>query len=194
MVIHHGAATNVKELMKEQNFAILDAQYIQSSKHHKCICKLYILAKDGYTDLELEFQPCKPFKELERTYQRSFRFWQHHIHKLTYEPSHKYAPHCNTVLAKINTFIVYNSIDCIFYHGGIIEKELCYKLSIPCHNIEQLMAIKREHSYNPQTEVNSYYHQCKLRLFLIYCSTSFIKCIYFAVKYSFLCLFPGSQP
>ena len=96
-------------LMKEQNFAILDVEYIQSSKHHKCIRKLYILAKDGYTDMELEFRPCKPLKELEKAYQRSFT--QNHIHKQSYKPSHKYAPKCRNVLEIINTFIVYNSTD-----------------------------------------------------------------------------------
>ena len=46
--------------IKNKNVAILDIEYIQSSKIHKCTRKLYILAKNGYTDMELEFKPCKP--------------------------------------------------------------------------------------------------------------------------------------
>ena len=56
--------------IKNKNFVILDIEYIQSSKIHKCTRKLYILAKDGYTDMELEFKPCKPLNELPKFYQR----------------------------------------------------------------------------------------------------------------------------
>ena len=79
-------------VMKEKNIAILDVEFIQSSKYHKCVRKFYILAKDGYTDMELDFRPCKPLNELSKAHQRSFRFCQHHIHKLSYYPSQKYAP------------------------------------------------------------------------------------------------------
>ena len=60
--------------IKDKNFAILDIEYIQASKSHQCIRKLYILAKDGYTEMELDFKPCKPLHELTKFYQRSFRF------------------------------------------------------------------------------------------------------------------------
>ena len=59
--------------IKDKNFAILDVEFIQTSKIHKCIRKLYILAKDGYTDMELDFKPCKPLYELSKFYQRSFQ-------------------------------------------------------------------------------------------------------------------------
>ena len=81
--------------IKNKNFAILDIEYIQASKIHKCTRKLYILAKDGYTDMELEFKPCKPLNELSKFYQRSFRFCENPIHKLPYYPPHKYAPRCS---------------------------------------------------------------------------------------------------
>ena len=81
------------------------------------------------------------------------------IHKLPYYPSHKYAPRCIKVLEKINTFIVYNNIDVIFYKGGDIEKQLCQKLCIPCYNLECLPDLEKVESHDPQTEVNGYYKQ-----------------------------------
>ena len=118
-------ARRVVELMKEKNWALMDIEYIRTSQTHRCIRKLYIIAKDGYTDMELDFYPCKPYKDLEKRYQRSFRFCRAHIHKLTYNPKHAYAPACNAVLSKINTFLVYNSIDIILYKGGMIDNDLC---------------------------------------------------------------------
>ena len=146
-------------LMKEKNWGLMDVEYIRTSKEHCCIRKLYILAKDGYTDIELDFYPCKPYKELEKCYQRSFRFCRTHIHKLAYNPTHKYASSCHTALAKVNTFLVYNSIDFILYKGGVIEKELCDELSIPCYNIECFAELSKVQSHDPQTEVNNYYNQ-----------------------------------
>ena len=37
------------DLMIAQNFAILDIEYIQTRKNHKCIRKIHILAKNGFT-------------------------------------------------------------------------------------------------------------------------------------------------
>ena len=145
--------------IKNKNFAILDIEYLQSSKIHKCFLKSYILAKDGDTNMELEFKPCKPLNELPKFYQRSFRFCEAHIHKLPYYPSHKYAPRCSKVLEKINAFIVYNSIDCILYKGGVIEQQLCQKLCIPSYNLEYLPNLGKVESHDPQTEVNRYYRQ-----------------------------------
>ena len=150
---------HIKKLMKEKNFAIMDVEYIQTSETHRCIRKMYILGKDGYTDLELNFQPCKPYKDLEKFHQRSFRFCRSHIHKLEYNPTEKYAPPCNTVLTKINTFIVYNDIDFILYKGGTIERDLCIELCIPTYNIECLPELEKVQSHDPQTEVNLYYNQ-----------------------------------
>ena len=145
--------------IKDKNFAILDIEYIQASKSHQCIRKLYILAKDGYTEMELDFKPCKPLHELTKFYQRSFRFCENYIHKLQYYPSDPYAPRCSKVLEKINEFIIYNSIDCIMYKGGTIEKQLCQKLCIPCYNLEYLSDLRKVESHNPQTEVLGYYGQ-----------------------------------
>ena len=148
-----------QQMTKEKNWAIMDIEYIRTSKSHRCVRKLYILGKDGYTDLELDVYPCVRYKDLEKWYQRTFRFCRNHIHKLEYDPIHKYAPTCKTVLAKINAFIVYNSIDLILYKGGTIEKELCSKLCIPCYNIERFPELEKVQSHDPQTEVNGYYNQ-----------------------------------
>ena len=144
--------------MKEKNFAIMDIEYIRTSEMHRCIRKLYILGKDGYTDWELEFYPCKRYERLEKQYQRTFRFCQNHIHKLEYDPE-RYAPSCRTALVKVNEFIVYNSIDFILYKGGAIEKDLCSELCIPSCNMECLPDMVKVQSHDPKTEVNLYYNQ-----------------------------------
>ena len=109
--------------------------------------------------MELDFKPCKPLYELPKFYQRSFRFCENHIHKLSYYPSHKYAPRCSKVLEKINTFIVYNNIDVILFKGGTIERRLCQELGIPSYNLECLSDLGKVESHDPQTEVNGYYRQ-----------------------------------
>ena len=143
--------------MNEENWAIMDVEYIQTSKTHQCVRKLYILAKDGFTDLELEFYPCIQYKDLDEQYRRAFNFCKSRIHKLEYNPNHQYAPACNTVVAKLNTFVVYNGIDFILYKGGTIEKDLCSELYIQSYNIENFSEIKKIQSHDPQTEVNYYY-------------------------------------
>jgi len=150
---------HVAEMMMvgEKNWAIMDVEYIRTSKTHRCIRKLYILAKDGFTDLELDFYPCARYKDLDKRYQRSFRFCKAHIHKLSYEPNPRYAPPCNTVLAKLNAFIVYNDIDFILYKGGRIEKDLCEELDIPSYNIECFGEMGKTQSHDSKTEVNYYY-------------------------------------
>ena len=124
-----------KQRLNEKNWALLDIEYIQCTHTHKCIRKLYILAKDGYTDLKLEFFPCKPFPTLERRYQRAFRYCQQEIHKLSYCPEGPSSP-CSTAAEKLNKFIVDNEIDLVLYKGGIVEKNICDKLDIDSFDIE----------------------------------------------------------
>ena len=149
---------HVAEMMREKNFAIMDIEYIRTSETHQCIRKLYILAKNGYSDVELDFYPCVQYKDLNKRYQHSFRFCQNHIHKLSYYPQ-QYASPCSTVLAKVNTFIVYNDIDLILYKGGTIEKDLCDALCVPSYNIECFQDLEKVQSHDPRTEVNEYYTQ-----------------------------------
>ena len=148
----------MKKMMKEKIFAIMGIEYIRTSETHRCIRKMYILAKDGYTDMELEFYPCKRYGNLEKRYQQTFNFCWNHMHKLEYDPK-RYSPPCKTVLSKVNTFIVYNSIDFILYKGGTIEKDLCSELYIPSYNMECLPELEKVQSHDPQAEVNSYYNQ-----------------------------------
>ena len=145
-------------MMREKNWAIMDIEYIRTSKTHRCVRKLYILADNGYTDMELDFYPCVRYKDLDGNYQRSFRFCKRKVHKLTYNPR-QYSPPCSTVLSKINEFIVYNNIDLILYKGGTIEKDLCVELCIPSMNIECFSELEKAQSHDSRIEVNYYYDQ-----------------------------------
>ena len=149
---------HVAELMKENNYAIMDIEYIRTSKTHRCVRKLYILAKNGYDDVEVDFCPCVQYKDMPSGYRRSFRFCRNHIHKLQYQPEQN-SPACSTVLDKVQKFIIDNNIDFILYKGGTIEKELCDELCIPSYNIECFGDLEKGYSYDPRIEVNSYYGQ-----------------------------------
>ena len=148
-----------KQRLNEKNWALLDIEYIQCTRTHKCIRKLYILAKDGYTDLKLEFFPCQPFPALERRYQRAFRYCQQEIHKLSYCPEGPSSP-CSTAAEKLNKFIVDNEIDLVLYKGGIVEKNLCDELDIDSFNIELFEEdLEKVYSHDPYEEVNCYFIQ-----------------------------------
>ena len=56
---------NVVPAMQSYNFALMDIQYIQVSKTHRCIRKVYILAKDGLF-LKSDFYPCIRYKDIDR--------------------------------------------------------------------------------------------------------------------------------
>ena len=146
-----------KEYIKAKNWALLDVEYIQCTLTHKCVRKLYILAKDGYMDLLLEFSPCQPLWKLSKKYQKTFRYCQRKIHKLSYYPLSP-SPPCWTVLKELNNFIVDNDIELVFYKGGDIEKNLCQELDIQSYNIENFN-IKKAYSHDPYEEVNYYYSQ-----------------------------------
>ena len=149
---------HLKELMRVKNWALMDVEYIQISKDHRCVRKLYMLAKDGYTERELEFFPCVPYSKMARRNKQSFHYCKIHIHKLPYYPQ-VYASPCNTALDKIRRFIDENSIDFILYKGGEIEKDLCADIGIPSYNIESIKDLKKAYSHDPRTEVNCYYGQ-----------------------------------
>ena len=146
------------ELMRENNWAILDVEYIQTSKEHHCVRKLYMLAKDGFTEKELEFHPCVRYRSMDKRNKRSFNYCKAHIHKLPFYPR-TYASPCDTALEKIGRFIDDNYIDFVLYKGGDIEKKLCQQLCIPSYNIECIKGIEKAYSHNPRIEVNCYYGQ-----------------------------------
>ena len=145
-------------LLMEKHWALFDVEFIRISPSHRCIRKLYILEKNGYTDMELEFYPCKRYTELERRYQKSFRFCQMHIHKLNYNPK-KYSPKCLQILPILNEFIVDSGIELILYKGGTIERDLSNALDLPSFNIECFKEMEKAYSHDPRTEVNCYFSQ-----------------------------------
>ena len=93
-----------KEYFNAKNWALLDIEYIQCTRTHRCIRKFYILAKDGYTDLQLECIPCEPLHKLEKKYQKAFHFCQSEIHKLPYYPEGSSLP-CSAAVKRLNNFI-----------------------------------------------------------------------------------------
>jgi len=146
------------ELMQEQKWGIMDIEYIQTSKEHRCVRKLYMLAKDRFSDKEFEFHPCVRYRSMCKRNKRSFHYCKAHIHKLTYYPK-VYASPCDTALEKIRRFVDDNNIDFMLYKGGDIESNLCSDLGIPSYNIECIKDLEKVYSHDPRTEVNCYYSQ-----------------------------------
>ena len=146
-----------KEYVKTRNWALLDIEYIQCTRTHKCVRKLYMLAKDGCMDLLLEFFPCEPLWKLDKKYQRTFRYCQREMHKLPYCPPPS-SPSCLSAVKELNNFIVDNDIELIFYKDGGIEKKLCEELDIQSFNIENFN-LEKVYSHDPYVEVNYYYRQ-----------------------------------
>ena len=146
------------EKLIDKSWAILDVEYIQSSKNHKCIRKLYILAKNGYSDMEMEFYPCTRYRYLEPKYKRSFQFCRRNIHNLSYHPW-KFSPLCSQAVPKLNEFIVDNDLELILYKGGTIERDLCEDLYIESMNIECFGDLEKAYSHDPRKEVHFYYDE-----------------------------------
>ena len=154
-----------KEYFNAKNWALLDIEYIQCTRTHRCIRKFYILAKDGYTDLQLECIPCEPLHKLEKKYQKAFHFCQSEIHKLPYYPEGPSLP-CSAAVERLNNFIKNNEINLVFYKGGDIEKKVCDELYINSFNIENFKnELEEVYSHDPYTEVNCYFTQL-VELFL----------------------------
>ena len=138
-----------RELLKEKHWALLDAEFIRISQTHRCIRKLYILDRNGYSDMKSEFYPCKRYEDVEWKYQRTFQYCKPHIHKLNYNPK-KYSPECLQVLPILNEFIVDNGIELILYKGGTIERDLSKALDIPSLNIECIEGLEKTSSHKSQ--------------------------------------------
>ena len=148
-----------KVVLTEKLWALLDVECIDTSPRHRCIRKLYILSKNGVDDMEMEFHPCRPYRDILPKYQTSYHYCQRHIHKLSYAPSWRVTSfYCRDSVPKLNEFIVNNGIELILFKGGTIELELCKKLDIDCMNIE-CMGIGKANSHDPREEVNLYYNQ-----------------------------------
>ena len=145
-------------LADKRRWAILDVEFIATSSSHRCIRKLYILAENGFTDMEMEFYPCKRYRELESKYKKSFQFCRRNIHNLSYNPW-KFSPRCSQAQQKLNEFVVRNGITMILFKGGIVERDMCRELGIESMNIELLGKLVKTYSHDPREEVNFYYKQ-----------------------------------
>lgn len=146
------------DILQFKSWSLLDIEYIQVSKHHKCVRKLYLLTGDGKWDMEMEFTPCVPYHFLIKKYQRSFQYCERHIHRLPYRPEVRSCS-CSSACGKVKEFIEKYGIEVILYKGGTIERDLCEKLSVESYNIEILSELRKVHSHDPATEVNLYWDQ-----------------------------------
>ena len=144
--------------MHQSNFALIDIEYIQISKTHRCIRKLYILAKDGFTELESDFYPCKRYRDIDEKYQRSFRYCRAHVHQLRYDPR-RYTSECRNAATVVKKFIDNNDIEFILYKGGTIERDLCEELCIPSYNIECKPGLEKANCHDPKKEIRFYFNQ-----------------------------------
>ena len=65
---------DVSDRLTDKRWAILDVEFIATSSSHRCIRKLYIFIENGSTDMEMEFYPCKRYRELESKYKKTFHY------------------------------------------------------------------------------------------------------------------------
>ena len=141
-----------------KKWALLDIEYIQISKHHKCIRKLYALTGDGIWNMEREFVPCKPYHLLESKYRRSFRYCSKNIHHLPYYPE-TMSSTCVGSMSIIRDFVTEHGVEVILYKGGTVEQDICREMEIDSQNIEALCGLKKVYSHDPGTEVTLYWDQ-----------------------------------
>ena len=148
------------KLLTSCNFAIMDIESIQTTKEHKCIRKIYVLVKDGSTDITREFIPCQPFYRLEEKYRKSFLYCKKHIHKLSYEPNYqsKGIQPCHRAEGAIKKFLCDNNIQAVVYKGGSVERDFCAVLDIPSYNLEQL-GVGKAFSHDPEQEVHFFFDE-----------------------------------
>ena len=152
------------KLMSIQNFAILDVEYIATSRYHNCIRKVHILSKDGLTKSTKEFYPCKKYNEIESKYQRTFLYCRRFIHKLSYNPRMP-SLGCHCAKGVIKDFITSNNINFITFKGGTIEKNICESINVPAYNIE-ILDIEKAECHDPVQEVEFYYNQLRKKGFV----------------------------
>ena len=74
---------------------------------------MYILADDGITDYQQEFDACSSFQQIEKKYQKEFIFCEKFIHKLNYYPEGISEP-CILAAMRLKTFVKSNNIDVVF--------------------------------------------------------------------------------
>ena len=131
-------------------FAILDCECIQTTRHHCCIRKMFILSENGLEKKEQDFTPCIKFNHLEEKYKRAFKYCKRKIHKLTYNPEHYYP--CILSVNVIDNFIKMNNINLVLYKGGSLEKNICENIGIKSLNLEDV-GVPKASSHQPKEEV-----------------------------------------
>ena len=150
----------LRELLTSCNFAIMDIESIQSTKEHKCIRKISILVKDGYTNITREFIPCLRFRQLDIKYKKAFLYCRKHIHKLPYEPNYQLnniLP-CRCAAKVVNKFLHDSKVTVVVYKGGSIEREFCADMDIPAYNLEHL-GVGKAVTHIPEQEVRFFFNE-----------------------------------
>ena len=157
MGINYQDRMELIEVLWDNKFAIMDIEYIQCTKEHKCIRSFYILC-DNKVDCFQEFRPCKNLLNLEGKYFNAFMYNKKNIHRLPYYPKNGYR--CSYFLTFLCNFIMKNEVKMILYKGGTVESSMCEKISQPCMNIE-LLGCPKIKSHNPEEEVQSHFEFIK---------------------------------
>ena len=141
----------------QRNYVLLDMEMIQISRNHACVRKLYALSKDGKTDIEMEFEPCKKYVELEEKYKKSFLYCKKNIHKLSYYPVKKCLP-CTKAKDILKNFMSSLDADIIFYKGGHFERDISIAIDVDCFDITKL-GVKKVNSHDPRVEIHLHLNQ-----------------------------------
>ena len=133
----------------------MDVESIAVHRSHACTRKMFILDSDGKTSELWEFTPCIDIEKIASCYVKSFKHCQRHVHQLPYYPS-KMSPPCCSATQKLASFVRRNSIQVIFYKGGILERNLCAQINVPSFNIE-FLNVPKVNSHDPVVEVKAHY-------------------------------------
>ena len=59
--------SSLSEVLRVKTWAILDIEYIQTTRSHKCLRKLYMLEKGAFSSLEEEFFPCLQYQKEDKS-------------------------------------------------------------------------------------------------------------------------------
>ena len=135
------------EILK-RNYVLLDMEMIQISRRHACVRKLYAISKNGKTDIEIEFESCKKFIDLEEKYKKSFLYCKKKIHKLSYYPLKRCLP-CIEAKDILKNFVLSLDADIIFYKGGIFERNIGIEIDVDSFDIA-LLGVKKINSHDPK--------------------------------------------
>ena len=143
------------DILKQENFILIDIEGIQISKDHICTRLLYMLSKDGWTSKTIEFIPCESLDKIDSKYQHAYKFCKRNIHGLEFDPLEP-SLQCGDAAREVKRFSEFCNSSLVLYKGGIIEKRLCESIKMRYLDIETLGA-PRVNSHDPRTEINAHY-------------------------------------